>query len=93
MKRPCYNMVTCEMNDEVIICIQTLDGMLAFYDMNKMVCSMQVKNFIIPGPIIFVPELNYLILQNSSYQLQAFKYENVFAKGSTMEAAEGIKPD
>lgn len=91
VQRPMYNMLNFKLNGESIICLQSEDGLLSFYTLNNLNCSLQLKNFIIPGPMIYIPQNRCIIIQNSSYQLEAYNYDDIFAKGS-QAMADGMQP-
>lgn len=42
--------------------------------------SIQINGFLIPGPIEYIPKVDCICLQNSSYEIEAYKYDTIFTK-------------
>ena len=75
-----------------MICIQSEDGMLSFCDLSKIFCSVQLNNFITPGPIEYVPKVDCIVIQNSSYEIEAYKYDAIFTKFANPSNEKSLLP-
>jgi len=84
MERNAYNFIPGKFGDSEReqICIQSEDGLLQFCDLNKIFCQTKIPNFIIPGPIEYIPKIDCICIQNSCYEIEAYKYETIFSKNA-----------
>lgn len=57
------------------ICVQSLDGMLSFYEQESFVFSRQLPNFLLPGPLIFVPSTDAFVTCNSLLHIDSYRYQ------------------
>lgn len=94
LERNAYNFIPGKFGDSEreMICIQSEDGILQFCDLNKIFCSIKQNNFIIPGPIEYIPKVDCICIQNSCYELEAYKYESIFSKHASPSNEKALNP-
>lgn len=57
------------------LCVQALDGTLSFYEQESFVFSRQLPNFLLPGPLIFVPSTDAFLTCNSHFHIDSYRYQ------------------
>jgi Bardet-Biedl syndrome 9 protein len=94
MTRNAYNFIPGKFGDSnrELICVQTEDGLLQFCDLNKIILSIQLEKFIIPGPIEYIPGVDCICVQNSCYEIEAYKYATIFAKNANPSTDKTLTP-
>lgn len=94
LERNAYNFIPGKFgeSERELICIQSEDGMLQFCDLNKIFCSIKLNNFIIPGPIEYIPRVDCICIQNSSYEIETYKYEAIFSKNASLSSDKTLNP-
>ena len=68
-------------NDKVQgICVQSMDGRLAFYDENgTRVITRRLDRCLVPGPLAYVPEADMFVTCNSSMEIESCLFQVVAA--------------
>ena len=67
-----------------LMCVQSLDGTLSFYEQEVFSFSRYLPNFLIPGPLSYNPSTNSFLTLNSSWELESFRYSSLaMAKDET----------
>ena len=56
-------------------CIQSMDGALTFFDRNNMGVVRFLPDFLLPGPICYVPESDSFVTADSTFALRSYKCE------------------
>lgn len=56
------------------LCVQALDGTLSFYEQESYVFSRQLPNFLLPGPLIFIPSTDAFVTCNSHFHVDSYRY-------------------
>lgn len=59
------------------ICVQSLDGTLSFFEQEVYTFSCYLPNFLLPGPIAYVPESDSFLTVSSGWHLECFKYSHL----------------
>lgn len=57
------------------LCVQALDGTLSFYEQESFVFSRQLPDFLLPGPLIFVPSTDAFVTCNSHFHVDSYRYQ------------------
>lgn len=91
LDRLCYNMCSCFINGEGVLCIQSQDGMLFFYNRSSRLCAYQLQEMVVPSPLIFIKAKNAVVIQNSQYSIQSYRYNSIY--GNTAGGSSGAKPE
>lgn len=60
--------------DRDFICVQSLDGLLMFFEQDVATFSCFLPNFLIPGEISYSNCADIFIICNSNWILEAFRY-------------------
>eukprot|EP00960_Hanusia_phi_P040174 754286-Hanusia_phi.AAC.3 len=64
--------------DKDIIAVQSLDGELLFIEHEQVTFSKFLPNFLVPGPMCYLPHpLDAIITVNSQFECQCFKYSTL----------------
>ena len=53
--------------------------MLTIYEQDKMACMVQMQDFILPSPISYNIGVDSFCVQNSSHELELYRYSNIGA--------------
>lgn len=62
-----------------IICVQSVDGALFFYEHEVMLFQIQLPDFLIPGPLIYATAIDSLLITNSNLELECYRYTSLQA--------------
>ncbi|KAK3930621.1 Protein PTHB1 [Frankliniella fusca] len=57
------------------LCVQALDGTLSFYEQESFVFTRQLPNFLLPGPLIFIPSTDAFLTCNSHLHIESYRYQ------------------
>ncbi|KAJ8957787.1 hypothetical protein NQ314_006502 [Rhamnusium bicolor] len=67
------------------ICVQSLDGMLSFFEQESFTFSCFVPDFLLPGPIAYVKKTDHFVTSSSSWCIVAYKYKLLSEAGEKSE--------
>jgi len=67
------------------ICVQSLDGQLSFFEGEAISFKRFLPNFLLPGPLAYVPDTDSFVTANSGMVLESYKF-------SVLAASSGEKP-
>jgi Bardet-Biedl syndrome 9 protein len=71
------------------ICVQSLDGELLFLEQERMAFSKFLPNFLVPGPICYIPQpLDAIVTVNSQMECEAFSFKTLAASSSGVATSE-----
>ena len=71
------------------IAVQSLDGELLFLEQERAVFSKFLPNFLVPGPICYVPQpLDAIVTVNSQMECEAFKFSTLASSSSGIATSE-----
>lgn len=62
-------------HDSDYICVQSMDGQLQMIEQERLAFSRFLNNFLCPGPLDYVPEIDAFVTMNSNMELQCYKYQ------------------
>ncbi|XP_060529140.1 protein PTHB1 isoform X3 [Cylas formicarius] len=57
------------------ICVQTLDGLLVFFEQENQGTYVVLPDFLLPGPIVYVKSSDSFVTTNTGWELMSFKYK------------------
>ncbi|KAH3756623.1 protein PTHB1 [Pelomyxa schiedti] len=63
--------------DKDLFCVQSLDGVLSFFEQDSFSFQRYLTNFLVPGPICYVSQTDSIVMYNSQMQLECFKYSSL----------------
>lgn len=77
------------------ICVQSLDGLLSFFEQESFSFCCFLPDFLLPGPICYLFRADVFVTAGSDWVLQAFRYRKLSEAGqnSTQEDAGGKKAE
>eukprot|EP00357_Protocruzia_adherens_P011183 CAMPEP_0115013974 /NCGR_PEP_ID=MMETSP0216-20121206/25762_1 /TAXON_ID=223996 /ORGANISM="Protocruzia adherens, Strain Boccale" /LENGTH=822 /DNA_ID=CAMNT_0002383545 /DNA_START=48 /DNA_END=2516 /DNA_ORIENTATION=+ len=61
------------------LCVQSSDGQLSVFEGENFVFSIQLNDFVIPGPICYNSRIDSLITFNSKMEIEAYRYASLAA--------------
>lgn len=64
------------------ICVQSMDGQLQFFEHDAFAFSRYLNNFLVPGPICYVDDLDSFLTVNASMELECYKYQVLSSSSS-----------
>jgi Bardet-Biedl syndrome 9 protein len=68
--------------DRHYICVQSLDGVLSFFEQDAFAFSRMLSpNFLVPGPLCYMPKIDSFIICSNSMCIEAYRY-NVLASAA-----------
>eukprot|EP00397_Hematodinium_sp_SG-2012_P011945 GEMP01012097.1.p1 GENE.GEMP01012097.1~~GEMP01012097.1.p1 ORF type:complete len:826 (+),score=167.44 GEMP01012097.1:49-2526(+) len=72
-------------------CVQSLDGVLSFFEQESYAFSRQLPNFLIPGVLTYCPKLELFLHGSSEMTLDAYRYSKLSsAADNTGDAGERV---
>lgn len=99
LQRIPYNMCIgpfggCAMGRDYF-CVQSIDGVLSFFEQDSFAFSRQLPNFLIPGVIVYSKQLEVILHGSSEMTLDAYRYSKLSSAadntGDVGERADGGK--
>ncbi|KAL4441100.1 hypothetical protein ABPG74_002050 [Tetrahymena malaccensis] len=94
LPRNAYNM--CQGNfggsSKDQICVQSCDGLLMIIESDQVTAGVQLQEFLLPSPISYNSATDQIVLQNSSYEIEAYKISNIGAV-SNSNGTKKLLPD
>lgn len=71
------------------VCVQSMDGQLAFFTMNKQSFARYLPStsFLCPGRLMYVPTIDAFLTGTSTFELQCFRYSTL-AQGTASETKD-----
>jgi hypothetical protein len=57
-----------------VICVQGMDGVLTFVENGVESFTTRFRDFLIPGPLLYVAEIDSLVTYSSAMQLESYRY-------------------
>ena len=96
LPRNAYNMVAGPFGGgkhRDFICVQSCDGFLMIYEQDKFASLSQLNEYILPSPIYYVEVTDSFILQNSSFELESYRYSSIGANFNSQKENKALYPD
>ncbi|XP_059194305.1 protein PTHB1 [Centropristis striata] len=59
------------------LCIQSMDGMLMFFEQDSYTFGRFLPGFLLPGPLVYNPRTDSFLTVSSARQLESYKYETL----------------
>ncbi|KAF7277935.1 hypothetical protein GWI33_009051 [Rhynchophorus ferrugineus] len=59
------------------ICVQSLDGVLTFFEQESQASYIALPDFLLPGPLSYVPKTDSFITCNSDWNIVSYKYKSL----------------
>ncbi len=60
-----------------IIFVQSVDGTISIYEQDHLVNVVAINEIIFPGPISFLSRKDYLLISNTSYEIECYSFNNL----------------
>eukprot|EP00116_Pleurobrachia_bachei_P003301 sb/3463563/ len=76
--------------DKDFICVQSMDGMLSFYEQDSFAFARFLPQFLVPGPLCYLPSTDTLITSSSSNFVEAYRYQTL-AVSTESESKDHVK--
>jgi Bardet-Biedl syndrome 9 protein len=69
-----------------------MDGICAFYEQEAAAFSRYLVNFLLPGPLCFIPKIDSFVTANTQLEVECYKYSNLAASAPdrVQEMNEGL---
>jgi len=74
------------------LCVQSLDGQLSFFESESLAFSRFLPNFLLPGPLAYVPETDSFITANSGLTIESYKFKGLAASSEEKPSEAQGKP-
>ena len=75
------------------ICVLSIDGLLSFYQYQSPLFTIQLSDFLLPGPITYFPLEDIISVANSALEVEAYKYNSLAAIANTPNKEKKLLPD
>ena len=62
------------MEERDSICVQSMDGILSFFEQESHISDGFLPNFLLPGPIVYISKTDLFITCNSQLEVESFRY-------------------
>ena len=85
LERTAYNMCVGPFGGvygKDYICVQSLDAHLMFFEQDAVSFIRPLPNSLIPSPICYLFKTDSFIIQNSTYEIECYKYQSLSAASS-----------
>mmetsp|Transcript_31454 Transcript_31454/g.57089 ORF Transcript_31454/g.57089 Transcript_31454/m.57089 type:complete len:863 (+) Transcript_31454:102-2690(+) len=93
LNRPAFNFCYGTfggIKDRDYICVQSLDGVLSFFEQESFAFSRMLStNFLVPGPICYMPKLDSFIICNNAMCIEAYRYQVLAAAAENVDQVPG----
>eukprot|EP00439_Symbiodinium_sp_Y106_P064187 s2827_g10.t1 len=93
LSRPAFNMCYgCfgGVRDRDYFCVQSLDGVLSFFEQESFAFSrMLTTNFLVPGPICYVPKIDSFVICTDAMCIEAYRYQVLAAAADNVDQSAG----
>lgn len=93
LSRPAFNMCYgCfgGVRDRDYFCVQSLDGVLSFFEQESFAFSrMLTTNFLVPGPICYVPKIDSFVICTDAMCIEAYRYQVLAAAADNVDQTAG----
>jgi Bardet-Biedl syndrome 9 protein len=63
--------------DNDLVCVQSMDGLLSFFDDRAFLFARFLPLFLVPGPLVYVRDTDAFVTVNSSFELMAIKFQAI----------------
>jgi Bardet-Biedl syndrome 9 protein len=63
--------------DNDIVCVQSMDGLLSFFDDRAFLFARFLPLFLVPGPLNYVRDTDSFVTVNSSFELMSIKFQSI----------------
>ena len=96
LPRNAYNMTWGKfggIKNRDFICVQSCDGALMIFEQDKFSCICQISDFILPSPSEYLNHFDSLILQNSSYEIESYRYNSLSSGFQNFSDPKKVSPD
>jgi len=67
------------------ICVQSMDGLLSFFERERATFTRFLANFLVPGPLCYVEENDSIVTFNAQLELESYKFHMLAASTSGEE--------
>jgi hypothetical protein len=68
------NYLKCKLMCEDTIVVQSMDGALSVFEQGRIaIASCLLPNFLLPGPMIYLPDQECIVTFSSTMQLEAYR--------------------
>ncbi|KAL0271990.1 UNVERIFIED_CONTAM: hypothetical protein PYX00_005135 [Menopon gallinae] len=65
------------------ICVQSLDGLLSFFEQETFAFQLYLTEFLLPSPFIYLEKMDCFVFLNSSLTFDCYSYENLASASQT----------
>eukprot|EP00931_Biecheleriopsis_adriatica_P004464 TRINITY_DN106128_c0_g1_i1.p1 TRINITY_DN106128_c0_g1~~TRINITY_DN106128_c0_g1_i1.p1 ORF type:complete len:906 (+),score=217.10 TRINITY_DN106128_c0_g1_i1:235-2718(+) len=93
LTRPAFNFCYGTfggVRDRDYICIQSLDGVLSFFEQESFAFNRMLStSFLVPGPICYMPKIDSFIICTNSMCIEAYRYQVLAAAAENVDQAPG----
>ena len=73
------------------ICVQSMDGQMAFFEQEALIFARFLPDFLLPGPLCYCPTLDAFITCNSALEVVCYKYQTLAAAQAAVDKTEGLE--
>eukprot|EP00928_Gymnodinium_smaydae_P046965 TRINITY_DN31310_c0_g1_i1.p1 TRINITY_DN31310_c0_g1~~TRINITY_DN31310_c0_g1_i1.p1 ORF type:complete len:879 (-),score=130.30 TRINITY_DN31310_c0_g1_i1:247-2883(-) len=93
LTRPAFNFCFGPfggIRDRDYICVQSLDGVLSFFEQDSFAFSRMLSpNFLVPGPICYMSRTDSIVVCSSDMCIQAYRYQVLAAAAENVDQEAG----
>ena len=75
------------------ICVQSMDGQLAFYEKETCAFTRFLPGFLVPGPLCYCPQLDAIITCNAAFKVECYKYQALAAAQAAADKGDLLHCD
>lgn len=69
-------------DDNDLVCVQSMDGLLSFFDDRAFLFARFLPLFLVPGPLTYVRDTDSFVTVNSSFELMSIKFQAIASSDS-----------
>ncbi|CAG9461638.1 unnamed protein product [Pedinophyceae sp. YPF-701] len=72
-----------------MLCVQSMDGQLSFFEGRKKVFHVYLSGFLVPGPLAYLPATDSILTANSAFEVECYSYQTLASAVSEKVGAAG----
>jgi Bardet-Biedl syndrome 9 protein len=73
--------------DNDLVCVQSMDGLLSFFDDRAFLFARFLPLFLVPGPLVYIRDTDAFVTVNSSFELMAIKFQVIASSDGQSSSA------
>ena len=69
--------------DSEMLCVQSVDGQLSFFNQQQAQLEVQLPDFYLPGPVVYSEKTDSVIICNTSFEIESYSFTTLNSLAAT----------